>query len=36
MIRNENGERGNPYIRPLEALKNLEEAPLINTTKETY
>jgi len=35
MIRKENWERGNPYIRPLKDLKNLEGAPLINTTKET-
>jgi hypothetical protein len=33
--RNNNGERGNPFLRPHDVQKNLEGAPLIRTAKDT-
>jgi hypothetical protein len=34
MMRKKNGERGNPYLRPQDASKNLEGVPFIRFTKE--
>ena len=32
----QNRDKGNPYLNPLDGLKNVEFDPLINTTMDTY